>query len=568
MDVIVSAAADAATGGNPPATTPLPATAPTASVVAAAIASRSLRVRTSSQSGGKQYGEALSEIQLCPSVMSEGTRKMLPPTTETIQTKPFPIRGERANYVNSPHVIAMVGLPARGKTYISKKLSRYLNWIGINTKVFNLGEYRRHATDAYRSHEFFRPDNEEAMAIRQHCAELALEDVCNWLENGGEVAVFDATNSTRDRRQMIREIVVKKMGYKLFFVESICDDPSIIEQNIMVKLSGLEHHPPLVPNEEVKVSSPDYRNMNMDEALSDFRLRIEHYQERYEPLSEELEKDLSYMKIYNTGEKVVVHKHEGHIQSRIVYYLMNIHITPRTIYLTRHGESEHNLQGLIGGDSNLSERGRRYAQALAKYIDEQQIEGLRVWTSWLKRTIQTVADVNAPQERWKALNEIDAGICEEMTYEDIQQRFPEEFKARDQNKFAYRYPRGESYEDLVVRLEPVMMELERQGNVLVVSHQAVLRCVLAYFLDKSADELPYLKVPLHTIIKLTPVAYGCKVEHIMLPIHAVDTHRAKPESELDLDDSFDSTVGGSPPNGKQIILNGSNGECRFFPNNS
>ncbi|XP_061510537.1 6-phosphofructo-2-kinase/fructose-2,6-bisphosphatase isoform X4 [Anopheles gambiae] len=539
MDVIVSAGGGAggsgATGSSNPATGPsLPATAPTASAVAAAIASRSLRVRTSSQSGGKQYGEALSEIQLCPSVMSEGTRKMLPPTTETIQTKPFPIRGERANYVNSPHVIAMVGLPARGKTYISKKLSRYLNWIGINTKVFNLGEYRRHATDAYRSHEFFRPDNEEAMAIRQHCAELALEDVCNWLENGGEVAVFDATNSTRDRRQMIREIVVKKMGYKLFFVESVCDDPSIIEQNIMVKISGLEHHPPLIPNEEVKVSSPDYRNMNMDEALSDFRLRIEHYQERYEPLSEELEKDLSYMKIYNTGEKVVVHKHEGHIQSRIVYYLMNIHITPRTIYLTRHGESEHNLQGLIGGDSNLSERGRRYAQALAKYIDEQQIEGLRVWTSWLKRTIQTVADVNAPQERWKALNEIDAGICEEMTYEDIQLRFPEEFKARDQNKFAYRYPRGESYEDLVVRLEPVMMELERQGNVLVVSHQAVLRCVLAYFLDKSADELPYLKVPLHTIIKLTPVAYGCKVEHIMLPIHAVDTHRAKPEARCTL----------------------------------
>uniref|UniRef100_A0A182W275 Uncharacterized protein n=1 Tax=Anopheles minimus TaxID=112268 RepID=A0A182W275_9DIPT len=94
MDVIVSATAAAATGGNPPATTPLPTTAPTASVVAAAIASRSLRVRTSSQSGGKQYGEALSEIQLCPSVMSEGTRKMLPPTTETIQTKPFPIRGK------------------------------------------------------------------------------------------------------------------------------------------------------------------------------------------------------------------------------------------------------------------------------------------------------------------------------------------------------------------------------------------------------------------------------------------------------------------------------------------
>lgn len=73
-----------------------------------------------------------------------------------------------------------------------------------------------------------------------------------------------------------------------------------------------------------------------------------------------------------------------------------------------------------------------------------------------------------------------------MTYEEIQRKFPEDFKARDQNKFYYRYPRGESYEDLVARLEPVIMELERQGNVLVVSHQAVLRCLLAYFLDKSA----------------------------------------------------------------------------------
>ena len=35
---------------------------------------------------------------------------------------------------------------------------------------------------------------------------------------------------------MIHEIVVKKMGYKLFFVESVCDDPKIIEQNIMVSV--------------------------------------------------------------------------------------------------------------------------------------------------------------------------------------------------------------------------------------------------------------------------------------------------------------------------------------------
>ncbi|XP_068988917.1 6-phosphofructo-2-kinase/fructose-2,6-bisphosphatase isoform X1 [Bombus flavifrons] len=446
-----------------------------------------------------------------------------PPSSDTIQTKPFPIRGERANCVNKPHVIAMVGLPARGKTYISKKLCRYLNWIGINTKVFNLGEYRRHATTAYQCHEFFRPDNIKAMAIRTQCAMDALKDVCQWLESGdGEVAVFDATNSTIERRQLIRDIVVEKMGFKLFFVESVCNDPEIVEQNIM----------------EVKVSSPDYTNMNKEEVLADFMLRIEHYREKYQPLDENQESDLSFMKIYNTGEKVLVHKHEGHIQSRIVYYLMNIHIVPRTIYLTRHGESVMNLEGKIGGDSELSVRGWEYAKALANYITGQDIQGLRVWTSWLKRTIQTASDVNVPQERWKALNEIDAGICEEMTYEEIAEKYPTDFAARDQNKFSYRYPRGESYEDLVARLEPVIMELERQGNVLVVSHQAVLRCLFAYFLDKSADELPYLQVPLHTIIKLTPVAYGCKVEHIRLPIDAVNTHRPKPKIPGYLEEQF------------------------------
>jgi 6-phosphofructo-2-kinase/fructose-2,6-biphosphatase 2 len=217
---------------------------------------------------------------------------------------------------------------------------------------------------------------------------------------------------------------------------------------------------------------------------------------------------------------------------------MNIHITPRTIYLTRNGETEFNQDGRIGGDSVLSGRGRLYAKALSTYIKEQNIPNLRVWTSWLKRTIQTASGIDAPQERWKALNEIDAGICEEMTYEEIHLKYPEEFSARDQSKFSYRYPRGESYEDLVARLEPVIMELERQENVLVVGHQAVIRCLLAYFLDKPSDELPYLQVPLHTVIKLTPVAYGCRFEYVKIPIEAVDTHRPKPHVAGFLDDKF------------------------------
>ena len=77
--------------------------------------------------------------------------------------------------------------------------------------------------------------------------------------------------------------------------------------------------------------------------------------------------------------------------------------------------------------------------------------------------------------RWKTLNELDVGICDGLTYAQVQERYPTDFKSRDAFKYTYRYPRGESYEDLVARLEPVIMELERQESVLVIGHQAVIR---------------------------------------------------------------------------------------------
>ena len=50
-----------------------------------------------------------------------------------------------ANVAIAPCVIVMVGLPARGKTYIAKKLTRYLNWIGINTRGRSMLFTQRHS---------------------------------------------------------------------------------------------------------------------------------------------------------------------------------------------------------------------------------------------------------------------------------------------------------------------------------------------------------------------------------------------------------------------------------------
>ncbi|KAK2507826.1 hypothetical protein MC885_009635, partial [Smutsia gigantea] len=472
--------------------------------------------------------------------------------------------------------------------------------------VFNVGEYRREAVRQYSSYSFFRPDNEEAMKVRKQCALAALRDVESYLaKEGGQMAVFDATNTTRERRHMILHFA-KENGFKVFFIESVCDDPTVVASNIM----------------EVKISSPDYKDCNSAEAMDDFMKRISCYEASYQPLDpDKCDRDLSLIKVIDVGRRFLVNRVQDHIQSRIVYYLMNIHVQPRTIYLCRHGESEHNLQGKIGGDSGLSSRGRKeqapeasvcpqFASALSTFVEEQNLKDLRVWTSQLKSTIQTAEALQLPYEQWKALNEIDAGVCEEMTYEEIKDTYPEEYVLREQDKYYYRYPTGESYQDLVQRLEPVIMELERQENVLVICHQAVLRCLLAYFLDKSAgtpgpeaaspgalrsgcgpqmeggkgafefgvrqthlphpactdggprgwdlrepvwqvlswgrvlppsllsehgvlffppEEMPYLKCPLHTVLKLTPVAYGCRVESIYLNVESVNTHRERSE---------------------------------------
>ena len=85
----------------------------------------------------------------------------------------------------------------------------------------------------------------------------------------------------------------------------------------------------------------------------------------------------------------------------------------------------------------------KYADALSEYIKQENIPDLIVWTSQFKRTLQTAAKIDAPKEQWKALNEIDAGICETMTYREIAEIYPEEFAMRDQNKYHYRYPNGE-----------------------------------------------------------------------------------------------------------------------------
>jgi len=537
----------------------------------------------------------------------------------------------------------MVGLPARGKSYITKKIARYLNWLQHDTRIFNVGERRREATarplsrpstarpkdllqgssadpsslngilkerdiltapaltaqilvngeapdgeaetssngvlsppagktsdtDHSRSEsperlsqsgesgpyhswevsnaqseqmdqsaQFFDPENAKASQLREQLAMATLDDLLDYiLDQGGSVGIFDATNSTLERRKTIMEKVRERAGPELgvLFLESLCIDESLLESNMRLKLSG-----------------PDYKDQDPIIALADFKKRVALYAKKYVSLGDYEERNnMPYVQMIDVGRKVVSHQIRGFLSGQTVYYLLNFNLAPRQIWITRHGESLDNVNGKIGGDSSLSETGLRYAQALTRFIKHerqawdtyQQHKALCthfpprpgdttppnpeyshsascsiteknfcVWTSMLKRSIQTAQyfdEEDFELKQMRMLDELNAGAMEGLTYDEIKTKHRDEYELRRQDKLHYRYPGpgGEGYLDIINRLRAVIVEVERMtDHVLLVGHRSVARVLLAYFKGLSREEVADLDVPLGMLYMLEPVS--------------------------------------------------------------
>ena len=71
--------------------------------------------------------------------------------------------------------------------------------------------------------------------------------------------------------------------------------------------------------------------------------------------------------------------------------------------------------------------------------------------------------------------------------------------------------------------------MDASHNLLVVAHQAVIRCLYSFLFRTPADKIPYEKIPLHTLMKITYDANTGKntVEMQSFGIESVDTYRPK-----------------------------------------
>lgn len=505
-------------------------------------------------------------------------------------------------------VIVMVGLPARGKSYITKKLQRYLSWQQHESQVFNVGNRRRKsagrtvhahpklspeparldppvqaaATVLFNgiqqatgqtpsqsnsgsyfeptdfdlntprledSHEleeddeeedqsakFFNPRNEKAAKVREQVAMETLDELLDYLlERGGSVGILDATNSTLERRQHIVERIRQrepKLG--ILFIESICRDKKLLEANMRLKLYG-----------------PDYRDKDPLQSLADFKERVAAYESAYVPLGDyEEENDLQYIQMVDVGRKLIQHRLRGFLSGGISTYLGSFNLSPRQIWITRHGQSMDNELGKLGGNSPLTERGHCYAQALHKFITHKRKEWLInekskeaqatfpplpgdntppypeknreleeknfcVWTSMLQRSVETAeyfeVDDDYDVKNWEMLNELNAGQFEGMTYADIAREQPGEFNKRARDKLNYIYPGvgGEGYLQVISRLRDMVREMERiTDHVLIIGHRSVCRVLMAYFMDLTREDITDMDVPLGALYAIEPKPYG------------------------------------------------------------
>ncbi|KAJ1470122.1 6-phosphofructo-2-kinase-domain-containing protein, partial [Baffinella frigidus] len=197
-------------------------------------------------------------------------------------------------------LLVMVGLPARGKSFIAHRLTNYLSWTGLHTRVFNVGAYRR-SVGGNEDAEFFDHGNKFAAEARENLAWVVLDELLTWLCDGnGDVAIFDATNTTDDRRRRVLEHAQEVSAAKgtqttILFIESVCDDPKILEANL---------------NHKVRCS-PDFVGISAEQALADFKERVRKYELVYRTISDD---DLSYIKVMNLSSKVVCNKIYGRIQ--------------------------------------------------------------------------------------------------------------------------------------------------------------------------------------------------------------------------------------------------------------
>jgi len=159
------------------------------------------------------------------------------------------------------------------------------------------------------------------------------------------------------------------------------------------------------------------------------------------------------------------------------------------LFLIRHGATVLSAEDRFAGatDVQLSDEGREQARRLAARLREEKIAA--VFASPLGRTIETARIIAEPHglevQTRDGLRELSHGHWEQMTRREVEEQFPEEAAAWEEDPYTFAPIGGESGLAVTARSLPVLVEIVRThpgDNVIIVSHKAAIRLLLSSLL--------------------------------------------------------------------------------------
>ena len=171
----------------------------------------------------------------------------------------------------------------------------------------------------------------------------------------------------------------------------------------------------------------------------------------------------------------------------------------KELYFVRHGQTEWNAIRRMQGqwNSDLNDTGRAQAEVNGGLLATCGIEAL--FASPLDRTRQTATIINrhlklADVKFDDRIKEWDCGDWSGHLYDEVRERWPEEWAALQADRFHYRGPNCENYPDMIARSTPFLDELRNHeaSRIAVVSHGMIGRVMVSVLLGHSeSDTLSY-----------------------------------------------------------------------------
>lgn len=160
-----------------------------------------------------------------------------------------------------------------------------------------------------------------------------------------------------------------------------------------------------------------------------------------------------------------------------------------TLYITRHGQTEWNIQKRMQGwfDSPLTANGKRSAAALGERLKEVPFKAAYISSSG--RTIETAklicGELSIPLLIKDQLKEINVGAWQGMTSSDIEKEFPEQYTAYYNSPLHYQSVDGETFQDVLNRTMPLIEEIttlyDEDDKILIVTHAVVKKLLISLF---------------------------------------------------------------------------------------